>query len=91
MCKKLTVAYGDFIGTRLVGWCVYNGKEYNFLSDKNVKAQIQKGNLVNGLTVNEENAVVLDTTFAKCLMGKSGLGFEPILSEDEDEPVMNKY
>ena len=91
MCKKLTVAYADYIGTRLVSWCCWNGKDYSFLSEKNLKAQIQKGNLVNGLTVNEENAVVLDTTFAKCLMGKSGLGFEPILSEDEDEPVMNKY
>lgn len=92
MCKKLTVAYADQIGNRLVGWCCWNGKDYSFLSEKNLKAQIQqKGNLVNGLTVNEENAVVLDTTFAKCLMGKSGLGFEPIMAEDEDEPVMNKY
>lgn len=91
MCKKLTVAYGDYIGNRLVGWCCWNGRDYSFLSDKNVKVQIQKGNLVNGLTVNEENAVVLDTTFAKCLMGKSGLSFEPIMAEDEDEPITNKY
>ena len=91
MCKKLTVAYGDYIGNRLVGWCCWNGRDYSFLSDKNVKVQIQKGNLVNGLTVNEENAVVLDTTFAKCLMGKSGLSFEAIMTEDEDEQIMNKY
>ena len=90
MCKKLTVAYGDFVGTRLVGWCVFNGKDYSFISDKTVKNRIKQGDLVVGLTV-EEDKVVLDKTFANCLMGKSGLGFEPIMAEDEDEPVMNKY
>lgn len=92
MCKKVTVAYGDFIGTRLVGWCVFNGKDYSFISDKMVKARIKSGDLVNGLTLDEEEKVVRDTSFAtKCLIGKSGLGFEPILSEDEDEPITNKY
>ena len=90
MCKKLTVAYADQIGNRLVGWCVYNGKDYSFVSDKTVKNRINAGDLVNGLAV-EEDKVVLDKTFANCLMGKSGLGFEPIMAEDEDEPVMNKY
>lgn len=46
---------------------------------------------MNGLTLTEDEKVVLDKTFANCLMGKSGLGFEPIMSEDEDEPMMNKY
>ena len=91
MCKKVTVAYGDYIGTRLVGWCVYNGKDYSFISDKMVKGRIKQGDLVNGLTLDEEEKVVLDRTFAKCLMGKSGLGFEPIMSEDEDETIVNKY
>ena len=91
MCKKVTVAYGDYIGTRLVGWCVYNGKDYSFISDKMVKGRIKQGDLVNGLTLDEEEKVVLDKTFAKCLMGKSGLGFEPIMSEDEDETIVNKY
>ena len=91
MCKKVTVAYGDYIGTRLVSWCCWNGKDYSFISDKTVRARIKQGDLVNGLALDEENNVVLDKTFANCLMGKSGLGFEPILSDDEDEPVMNKY
>lgn len=91
MCKKVTVAYGDYIGNRLVGWCCWNGKDYSFLSDKTVKTRISGGDLVNGLALNEEEKVVLDKTFASCLMGKSGLGFGPILSEDEDEPMMNKY
>lgn len=91
MCKKVTVAYGDYIGNRLVGWCCWNGKDYSFLSDKTVKARIKAGDLVNGLALDEEEKVVLDKTFASCLMGKSGLGFGPILSEDEDEPMMNKY
>ena len=44
MCKKLTVVYADMIGHRLVGWCVFNGKEFTFLSEKQVKARIQAGN-----------------------------------------------
>lgn len=91
MCKKLCVAYGDYIGNRLVGWCCWNGKDYSFISDKTVKARIKAGDLVNGLALDDEEKVVLDKTFAKCLMGKSGLGFETILSDDEDEPMMNKY
>lgn len=91
MCKKLCVAYGDYIGNRLVGWCCWNGKDYSFISDKTVKARIKAGDLVNGLALDDEEKVVLDKAFAKCLMGKSGLGFEPIMADDEDEPVMNKY
>lgn len=91
MCKKLTVAYGDYIGNRLVGWCCWNGKDYGFISDKTVKARIKGGDLVNGLTLDEEEKVMLDKSFTNCLMGKSGLSFEPIMAEDEDEPVMNKY
>lgn len=92
MCKKLTVAYGDYIGSRMVGWCVFNGKDYNFISDKTVKAKIGNGDLVNGLAVDADGNVVIDQEFTKSLMGKSGLSFNPITTaDDEDEPVMNKY
>ena len=95
MCKKFTVAYGDFIGNRQVGWCLFNGKgkEYDFLSDKQVKAKLQQGICVNGLMLDKENNVVLDQDFAKNLMGKSGLTFKPIMGVDEDETVLvtNKY
>lgn len=91
MCRKITVAYADHIGNRRVGWCVFNGKDYSFISDKTVKNRIKQGDLVNGLTLDEAENVVLDKTFAKCLMGKSGLSFEPIMTEDEDEEIMNKY
>ena len=92
MCKKVTVAFADHIGNRRVGWCVYNGKEYNYISDKNVRNRIKQGQLVVGLTLNEEEEVVRDPSFAsKCLMGKSGLSFEPIMAEDEDETIINKY
>lgn len=98
MCKKWTVAYGDFIGQRMVGWCVFNGKDFNFLSDKQVQARLKIGELVNGLklvydeAVNEQ-AVQRDDNFSGFLMGKSGLGFNPIMTEDDgaDESVMNKY
>lgn len=93
MCKKLTVAYGDYIGSRMVGWCVFNGKDYGFISDKAVKARISQGDLVNGLTLDEEKNVAIDKTFTKSLMGKSGLSFNPITAADDedDEPVSNKY
>ena len=93
MCKKLTVAYGDYIGQRMVGWCVFNGKDYSFLSDKQVKARLAAGDLVNGLRLNDEGSVAIDKEFTPMLMGKSGLAFSPITGPDDtdDEPVMNKY
>lgn len=93
MCKKLTVAYVDYIGSRLVGHCVYNGKDYSFLSDKTVQKKLTNGDLVNGLMLDAEKNVVIDQEFTKVLMGKSGLSFNPIMAGDTegDEPVMNKY
>lgn len=94
MCKKLTVAFGDFIGSRMVGWCVFNGKDYSFISDKTVKAKINSGDLVNGLLVDADGNVAIDKEFTKLLMGKSGLSFNPITAADDtddDEIVMNKY
>ena len=93
MCKKSTVAYGDFIGQRMVGWCVFNGKDFSFLSDKQVKARLQINELVNGLKLDEDGNVGIDLGFTKTLMGKSGLTFKPILHSDgeDEEPVMNKY
>lgn len=94
MCKKMTVAYGDYIGSRMVGWCVFNGKDYSFISDKTVKTKINAGGLVNGLTVDADGNVAIDKEFTKMLMGKSGLTFKPITAADDtddDEIVMNKY
>lgn len=93
MCKKMTAAYIDFIGSRMVGWCLYNGKDYSFTSDKTVQKKLKNGDLVNGATLNAEGNVVIDREFTKILMGKSGLSFNPITAGDTegDEPVMNKY
>lgn len=95
MCKVLTVAYADKIGERLVGWSVYNGKDYSFLSDKQIKARLAAGELVNGLKLGggDLGEVVMDKEFTGSLMGKSGLTFSPIMTEDtgDEEPVMNKY
>lgn len=94
MCKRWTVAYADCIGrNRLVGWCVAGEKDFQFLSDRQVKARIQIGEPVNGLILDEEGKVVIDSSFATNLMCKSGLAFFPIMAQDGeyDEPVMNKY
>lgn len=93
MCKKLTVAYGDYIGTRMVGWCLFNGRDYSFVSDKQVKARLKTGDLVNGLKLDDEGVVVIDKEFTTMLMGKSGLTFSPISAADDEneDSAMNKY
>ncbi len=93
MCKKMTVAYADLIGKRLVGWCLFNGKDYSFLSERQVKDRLQNGDAVNGLKLDENGAVVIDESFTRALMGKSGLTFGPVLTagDEADEPVVNKY
>ena len=93
MCKKWTVAYGDYIGKRLVSWCAFNGKDFSFLSDKQVGARLRLGELVNGLTLDSEKNVVIDETFAQNLLGKSGRSFVPIASTkyEHDDLSANKY
>lgn len=92
MCKKMTVAYGEFIGNRHVAWVCYNGKDYSFLSDKQVKTRLQAGDLVNGLMLDSDNNVCINKEFTKSLMAKSGLTFSPITATECDEDtVMNKY
>ena len=93
MCKRMTVAYGEYIGNRHVAWVCQNGRDYSFLSDKQVRTKLQAGDLVNGLTLDADNNVCIDRTFTKSLMGKSGLTFSPIMAADADEEefVMNKY
>lgn len=92
MCKKYCAAYLDRIGSRSVGWCLYNGKDFSFMSEKQVKVKMQQGILVNGLKLDDEGNVAIDTEFTKNLMAKSGLTFQPIIEADEDEvSVMSKY
>ena len=93
MCKKSTVVYGDCIGKRMVSWCVFNGKDFSFLSDKQVKARLQIKEVVNGLTLDADGNVSIDKEFTPNLMGKSGLTFSPIMAADDDgeEPTLNKY
>ena len=63
MCKKFVAAYLDKIGSRSVGWCLYNGKDYSFMSEKQVKTKMEQGILVNGLKLDAEGNVVIDTEF----------------------------
>lgn len=93
MCKKLTVAYADLIGKRLVGWACYNGSDYSFLSDSQIRQRLKEDtNSVNGLMLNEDEQVVIDPEFSGYLMGKSGLTFSPVLMvDDSNEPAFNKY
>ena len=93
MCKKLTVAYADLIGKRLVGWACYNGTDYSFVSESQLRQRLKENaNSVNGLKLSEDGEVVIDPEFASYLMGKSGLNFGPLLMvDDSEEPSFNKY
>ena len=63
------------------------------MSDKQVKARLKAGDLVNGLKLDDEGVVVIDKEFTTMLMGKSGLTFSPISAADDEneDSVMNKY
>lgn len=92
MCKA-TVIYEEKLGKRREGWCVYleKSRDFTFWSDKQIKARLAAGEVVNGLTVNEANEVVMDDTFTTALLSKTGLAnFTPI-REDEDGNLANKY
>lgn len=92
MCKA-TVIYEEKLGKRREGWCVYLEKsgDFTFWSDKQVKARLAAGEVVNGLTTTETGEVVMDESFTTALLSKTGLAnFTPI-REDEDGSLANKY
>lgn len=93
MCKKWSVVYGDYIGKHLVSWCAYNGKDFSFLSDKQVGAKLRLGELVNGLMLDSEKNVVIDQEFTRNLLGKSGRAFTPIARDNDSDGEVegNKY
>ena len=93
MCKKLTVAYADLIGKRLVGWCLFNGSDFSFLSDTQISKKLKEDTTsVNGLKLSEDGEVVIDPEYTSYLMGKSGLNFSPVLMvDDSEEPSFNKF
>lgn len=92
MCKKrYFVAYGDFIGKRLVSYCAYNGKDFSFLSAKQVGAKLRLGEVVNGLTLDDEKNVIIDQEFTRNLLGKSGRAFTPIVRGEDADGEMDGY
>ncbi|MGM9573799.1 MAG: hypothetical protein ACI3VJ_05190 [Hominicoprocola sp.] len=85
--------YEEKLGKRREGWCVYLEKsgDFTFWSDKQVKARLAAGEVVNGLTTTETGEVVMDESFTTALLSKTGLAnFTPI-REDEDGSLANKY
>ena len=92
MCKA-TVIYEEKLGKRREGWCVYleKSRDFTFWSDKQVKARLAAGEVVNGLTTSESGEVVMDESFTTALLSKTGLAnFAPIC-ESEDGSLANKY
>lgn len=92
MCKA-TVVYEEKLGKRREGWCVYleKSRDFTFWSDKQVKARLAAGEVVNGLTTSESGEVMMDESFTSSLLSKTGLvNFTPI-RENEDDSLTNKY
>lgn len=80
MCK-LTVAYEERLGKRRTGWMCFAPKTNDFagLTDKMVKNQIQLGDLVNGLILDEQGEVVVDKEFTGFMLSRTGVNtFTPM-------------
>jgi len=93
MSKTYAVAYSDNIGQRRVSWCLFNGKDFGFYSDKQIVNLISQGNAVLSLKVDAEGKLVVDESYTPYLMVKSGLGFMPAAVEGGslDNNLVNKY
>ena len=93
MCKA-TVIFEERLGKRREGWCVYLSKtrDFTWYSDKQVKAKLSAGEIINGIMVNENSEVVQDDSYTgSALLAKTGLATFTRISEDEDGSFGNKY
>ena len=93
MSKTYVVAYSDNIGQRRVSWCLFNGKDFGFYSDRQIVNLISQGNKVHGLKMDAEGKLVIDESYTSYLMVKSGMTFTPSAVEGAcaDSNLVNKY
>lgn len=91
MCKA-TVIFEEKLGKRREGWAVYlnQSKDFTWYSDKQIKSKIAAGEVINGVTVNDNGEVQMDETFTTGLLAKTGLATFTPIKEDEDSGV-SKY
>ena len=60
MCKKFTVNYVEALGTRRIGWQLWDGHQMQGMTDVQIRNLVRDGGVVNGLVVTDEGQVVPD-------------------------------
>lgn len=91
MCK-LIVNYEERLGSRRTGWMLYSPKTNDFvgLTDKSIKKQIELGDDILGLKLNEQNEIVLDEAFSITCLSRTGINTFTAMSE-QDTAVNKSY
>lgn len=76
MCKELVVVNRCDLGNRLIGYELFNteAREVIGKTEKQIKDCIKAGTVVKGFIVNPTGELVIDDTFVKNLIVKTGCG-----------------
>lgn len=82
MCKKLTVNYVEVLGTRRIGWQLWDGCQMQGMTDAQIRSFVHSGGVVNGLLVTDDEQVVPDPVWGGVVLEKSGINtFKPLDAE----------
>ena len=86
MCKKLTVNYVEVLGSRRIGWQLWDGCQMQGMTDAQIRSFVHGGGVVNGLLVTDDEQVVPDPAWGGVVLEKSGINtFRPL---DEGADLM---
>lgn len=84
MCKKLTAVYLETLGSRKIGWHLWNGLEAVGMTETQLRGYIQNGGQINGLRLNEQGKIEIDPEWGGMMLAKSGINtFSPIAPDTE--------
>ena len=86
MCKKMTANYVEVLGTRRIGWQLWDGQQMQGMTDVQIRNYIRGGGVVNGLKLEDDGTVVpdpewchADTEAGVVILEKSGVNtFSPL-------------
>lgn len=79
MCKKLTAVYLETLGSRKIGWHLWNGSEEIGMTEAHLRNHLHNGGEVNGLKLTEQGDIETDPEWGGVMLAKSGINtFSPI-------------
>ena len=79
MCKKLTAVYLETLGSRKIGWHLWNGAEAVGMTETQLRSYMRDGGVVNGLRLTEDGTTEADPDWGGVMLAKSGINtFSPI-------------